>query len=152
MSLFQYFFQFLCSCGKNSNIPEFALAFKNSKLLSIKEQLYDMVFYYNIKESISSARKVFRLFRFFDEIKGLTKVLQTDKPKLFKLLSVFTYCCSITYYISDNTLWLLGILVGSKLLDRKHKNNWKYRKNFSSLYRVIAYTLILVYSIYLQSK
>ena len=30
-----------------------------------------MVVYYNLKESISSARKVFRLFRFFDEIKGL---------------------------------------------------------------------------------
>lgn len=111
-----------------------------------------MVVYYNLKDSISSARKVFRLFRFFDEIKGLTKVLKTDKPKLYKLLSVFTYCCSITYYISDNTLWLLGILVRSKLVDSKQKINWKYRKNFTSFYRVIAYTLILLYSIYLQEK
>ena len=111
-----------------------------------------MVVYYNLKDSISSARKVFRLFRFFDEIKGLTKVLKTDKPKLYKGLSVFTYCCSITYYISDNILWLLGILVRSKLVDQKQKANWKYRKNFSSFYRVIAYTLILLYSIYLQTK
>ena len=67
-------------------------------------------------------------------------------------MSVFTYCCSITYYLSDNTLWLLGILIGSKLVDRRHKSYWKYRKNFSSFCRVIAYTLILLYSIYLQEK
>jgi len=111
-----------------------------------------MIVYYNLKESISSARKVFRLFRFFDEIKGLTKILKTDKPIGFKLLSVFTYGCSITYYISDNTLWLLGILVRSKIIDNKHKRNWKLRKNFSSFYRVLAYTTILIYSIYLQEK
>ena len=109
-----------------------------------------MVVYYNLKESISSARKVFRLFRFFDEIKGLTKILATDKPIGFKILSVFTYCCSITYYISDNILWLLGILVRSQIVDKKQRSKWKVRKNYSSFYRIIAYTLILIYSIYLQ--
>ena len=72
-----------------------------------------MVVYYNLKENISSARKVFRLLRFFDEIKGLAKIVKTDKPGAFKLLSYFTYSCSIMYYISDNILWLLGILVRS---------------------------------------
>ena len=111
-----------------------------------------MIVYYNLKESISSARKVFRLFRFFDEIKGLTKILKTDKPMGFKLLSVFTYLCSITYYISDNILWLFDVFVRSKIMDKIHRRNWKYRKNFSSLMRIIAYTLILIYSIYLQEK
>lgn len=111
-----------------------------------------MVVYYNLKESISSARKVFRLFRFFDEIKGLTKILKTDKPLGFKILSVFTYCCSITYYISDNTMWLFDVFVRSKIMDKSQKKIWKYRKNFSSFMRVIAYTLILIYSIYLQEK
>ena len=110
-----------------------------------------MVVYYHLKENISSARKVFRLFRFFDEIKGLTKILKTDKPVGFKLLSVFTYCCSITYYISDNMLWLINILVKSGLLPKAHSRSWKQRKNFSSFYRVVAYTLILIYSIYLQN-
>jgi len=109
-----------------------------------------MIVYYNLKESISSARKVFRLFRFFDEIKGLTKILHADKPIGFKILSVFTYTCSITYYISDNVLWFLSILVKSKVLNKNHIKQWKDRKNFSSLYRIIAYTLILFYSIYLQ--
>ena len=111
-----------------------------------------MVFYYNLKESISSSRKVFRLFRFFDEIKGLTKILKTDKPFGFKLLSVLTYACSITYYISDNILWVLGILVKSDIIGKVHKRTWKYRKNFSSFSRVIAYTFILIYSIFLQEK
>ncbi len=110
-----------------------------------------MVVYYNLKENISSARKVFRLFRFFDEIKGLTKILKTDKPLGFKILSVFTYCCSITYYISDNTLWFLNILVRSEVIEKSISRAYKYRKNLSSLLRVLAYTLILIYSIYLQS-
>ena len=110
-----------------------------------------MVVYYHLKENISSARKVFRLFRFFDEIKGLTKILKTDKPLGFKLLSVFTYCCSITYYISDNMLWLINILVKSNVLPKAQSRSWKQRKNFSSFYRVVAYTLILIYSIYLQN-
>jgi hypothetical protein len=76
----------------------------------------DMVVYYNLKENISSARKVFRLFRFFDEIKGLTKILNTDKPLGFKIISVLTYLCSITYYLSDNILWFLNILVRSSVI------------------------------------
>lgn len=111
-----------------------------------------MVVYYHLKENISSARKVFRLFRFFDEIKGLTKILKTDKPKEFKLLSVFTYCCSITYYISDNVLWALNILVKSNVMDKALSRSWKQKKNFSSFYRVVAYTCILIYSIYLQNN
>jgi len=111
-----------------------------------------MVVYYNLKESISSARKVFRLFRFFDEIKGLSKIIESDKPIGFKLLSVFTYACSITYYLSDNMLWVLNQMVTSKILDKSVSKSWKRRKNFSSLYRVIAYTLILLYSIFLQTS
>ena len=70
----------------------------------------------------------------------------------FKLLSVFTYACSITYYVSDNVLWVLNVLVKSKVLDKAVSRSWKRRKNFSSLYRVLAYTLILFYSIHLQSQ
>lgn len=109
-----------------------------------------MVVYYHLKENISSARKVFRLFRFFDEIKGLSKIVKTDKPLAFKLLSVFTYGCSIMYYISDNVLWLINILVKSNVVGKANSRSWKQNKNFSSFYRVLAYTLILFYSIYLQ--
>jgi hypothetical protein len=84
-----------------------------------------MKVYYNLKESISSARKVFRLFRYFDEIKGLVKILKTDKPIAFKILSVFTYFCSIMYYISDNALWLINIIVKSGGLDKKISKFWK---------------------------
>ena len=111
-----------------------------------------MKIYYNLKESISSARKVFRLFRYFDEIKGLVKILKTDKPIAFKILSVFTYFCSIMYYISDNTLWLINIIVKSDGLDKKIGKYWKEKKNIFSLSRVIAYTIILIYSVILQKK
>jgi hypothetical protein len=84
-----------------------------------------MVVYYNLKENLSSARKVFRLFRFLDEIKGLAKILKTNKPFGFKIISIITYCCSITYYISDNMLWFLNILVRSKAIEKNVSKRWK---------------------------
>jgi hypothetical protein len=70
----------------------------------------------------------------------------------FKLLSVFTYGCSIMYYISDNVLWFLNILVKSKVMEKVVSRSWKQKKNFSSFYRIIAYTCILIYSIFLQNS
>jgi hypothetical protein len=56
------------------------------------------------------------------------------------------------YYISDNTLWAINIVVKSGGLDKKITKNWKYRKNFFSLCRVAAYSIILIYSVILQKK
>ncbi len=56
------------------------------------------------------------------------------------------------YYIADNTLWALNIVVKSGGLDKTIAKNWKYRKNFFSLCRVIAYSVILIYSVILQKK
>lgn len=56
------------------------------------------------------------------------------------------------YYISDNTLWVINIIVKSGGLDRKFSKYWKYKKNFFSLCRVIAYSIILIYSVILQKK
>ena len=131
--------------------------------IGYSEELLDMLIYYHLKENISSARKVFRLFRFFDEIKGLAKIIKTNRPFLFKLLSVFTYFCSCSYYICDNSLWFLGILIKSVSLSknipkeisdkfRLHKKDLKRSKNTFSLFRVVAYMIILLYSIFLDTK
>lgn len=56
------------------------------------------------------------------------------------------------YYISDNTLWVINIVVKSGGLDHKITKNWKYRKNFFSLFRVVTYSIILIYSVILQKK
>ena len=111
-----------------------------------------MVIYYHLKESISSARKVFRLFRSFDEIKGLAKIVRTDRPLLYKLLSVFTYTCSCSYYVCDNSLWFVGILIKSKAINKSIRKSFKHKKNTFSLYRIIAYLIILIYSIVLQLR
>ena len=80
----------------------------------------------------------------------MRKILKTNKPILFKILSVITYMYSISYYIADNTLWFINILLLSKAVDKPFKKDWKYRKNFTSLNRVFFYMIILVYSIWLQ--
>jgi hypothetical protein len=38
------------------------------------------------------------------------------------------------------------------VIEKSISRAYKYRKNLSSLLRVLAYTLILIYSIYLQSS
>ena len=40
-------------------------------------------------------------------------MLRTPKPIAFKILSTVTYLCSCFYYITDNTLWIIGILITS---------------------------------------
>lgn len=56
------------------------------------------------------------------------------------------------YYISDNSLWLVNIMIKSGGLDKKIGKYWKEKKNTFSLFRVIAYTIILVYSVILQKN
>jgi hypothetical protein len=79
-------------------------------------------------------------------------MLKTKKPFLFKVISVFTYACSISYYITDNILWSVGVLITSGALTKDVKKAWKKKKNFFSLFRVIAYLTILVYSVILQNR
>lgn len=68
------------------------------------------------------------------------------------MLSVFTYLCSAMYYVTDNVLWLVGILIKSKALDKSAKRGLKYYKNSFSLSRIVAYLIILVFSVVLQKK
>lgn len=106
---------------------------------------------YNIKESISSARKVFRLLRFLDEVKGMSRILRTSKPFAFKVISIFTYSFSFLYYLSDNVLWLISVLTLSKAVDPKLEARVKDLKNLFSLWRIIFYLVILVYSMVLRT-
>lgn len=82
----------------------------------------------------------------------MTKILKAEKPLLFKILSVFTYLCSCMYYLCDNMLWLIGILIKSGAIDKSLKKGWKYYKNSFSLSRIVAYLIILAYSLYLERK
>lgn len=129
-----------------------SLAYKKSNSLFKLDELPDMLMYFHLKENISSARKVFRLFRSFDEIKGMAKIIRSIKPLPYKILSIFTYLCSCMYYLCDNTLWFLGILIKSGIANKSLKKGIKKYKNSFSLSRIIAYLIILVYSIVLQHK
>lgn len=106
---------------------------------------------HNVKESISSARKVFRLLRFLDEVKGMAKILRTNKPLPFKILSILTYTFSFMYYVTDNMLWLISVLLTSKAIDRKYEGMVKDRKNTFSLLRIVFYLIILIYSMVLRT-
>ncbi len=79
-------------------------------------------------------------------------MLRSSKPIAYKILSTVTYLCSCFYYMTDNTLWIIGILVVSGVTDKTMKRLWKKKKNSFSLFRVIAYLIILLYSVILQNS
>jgi hypothetical protein len=56
------------------------------------------------------------------------------------------------YYFCDNSLWFVGILIRSGVVDKSVKRGWKYYKNSFSLSRIVAYLVILFYSVYLDMK
>lgn len=107
---------------------------------------------YNIKESISSARKVFRILRGLDEIKGMSRILRSRKPIPFKIISILTYTFSFLYYLSDNALWLISVLIQSKAADKSLEGLVKDQKNRFSLWRVVSYLTILAYSMFLRIR
>lgn len=57
---------------------------------------------------------------------------------MFKLLSILGHYSSFMYYVSDNLLWIIGVLAAryiiliniiSKVLKKEYESKWKSRKN-----------------------
>lgn len=106
--------------------------------------------YYNFKEGISSARKVFRLLKWVDEVYRINLTLKQNKPISYKALSIVTCIFSALYYVTDNLLWIQSVLIKSKVMDKSQTVGVKDKKNWFSFYRVIFYILTLVYDLKLK--
>jgi hypothetical protein len=55
--------------------------------------------------------------------------LKTKKPFLFKLLALIGHYSSFMYYVSDNVLLCVGLLVESGILADDLEHKWKNKKN-----------------------
>ena len=54
------------------------------------------------------------------------------------------------YYVTDNFLWILTVLIKSKVLDKGRTRSVKHKKNWFSFYRVIFYIITLIYDLKLK--
>jgi len=82
----------------------------------------------------------------------MSRILRTSKPLSFKIISILTYSFSFMYYLSDNLLWLISVLIASKAVDPTLEGKIKDRKNLFSLLRIVFYLVILVYSMVLRTS
>lgn len=95
---------------------------------------------------------MFRILRGLDEVKGMSRILRSRKPITFKIISILTYSFSFMYYLSDNALWLISVLIQSKAVDKSLEAMIKDQKNRFSLWRIVSYLIILAYSMYLRTR
>lgn len=105
-----------------------------------------------MSESISQSRKIFRLLYFLDEVKGIQRLLRQRKPILFKLLSLTGHYASFMYYVSDNLMWIIGVLVHSTVLQKHVLNRWKQRKNSFSQMRIVVNIMRLFVVLAMREK
>lgn len=62
-----------------------------------------------IEQSMSEGRKIFRLFKFLDEVKAIIKDLRSQKPIYLRTLMLLSHISAFFFYILDNTLWAIKI-------------------------------------------
>ena len=71
-------------------------------------------FLHALKDNLSNARKTFRLLKFLDDFKGVERLAKKKKkPSFFKWLGFLGHYASFMYYISDNILFFITLLVKS---------------------------------------
>ncbi|KAM3143342.1 hypothetical protein pb186bvf_004403 [Paramecium bursaria] len=131
MALLQYSFDLYHSCSKHTNITHI------KKLIAYNE-LRSIIVAEQFKDSISQARKIFRLLYFLDEIKGIQRVIRQNKHPLFKLLAISGHYASFMYYVSDNLMWIISVLVNSGILNPASEHRWKLKKNSFSQLRIVV--------------
>lgn len=90
-----------------------------------------------IETNLSSGRKIFRLFKYFDELAEIIKHARTSKADNLSLEIIF-YCskiCAFFYFLLDNIVWFSSIKVISKYIAYNIK--WKKTKDIFSFARCI---------------
>jgi hypothetical protein len=139
LAFFQYCFEFYCGCSEYSSLEHVRQLFKYGRIPSVKLA-------HVLAENISQARKIFRLLKFLDEVKGMGRIIRSKKAISVKYLSIITHTFSFLYYLLDNFIWLVNVLIQAGLLGRPLEQQFKQYKNYCSFARCISY-LVLLYEL-----
>ena len=94
-----------------------------------------MIVMKRIERSLSEGRKIFRLFKWFDEIAAMIKRARKGVQDAWfrEILFYLGSMSSFGYYLLDNIVWFSSIKVISKYIAYNIK--WKKAKDLFSLLR-----------------
>lgn len=127
LSIIQYSADLYKDCMKDyieeRNIVEWPLSMRNAK---------------SIKRAMSQGRKIFRLFKFMDEIANadahFQRIQRIHRPNPLLILQCINDFFSFWYYVTDNIVWFASIgLIGKYIVRLQIK--WKVIKDSISLVR-----------------
>lgn len=91
----------------------------------------------SVEHSMSSGRKMIRLFRFLDEVGAIERLLErTGTWQVLSVLQLLSHSCSFLYYVLDNLVLASSIGVISHVIAAINVR-WKSTKDMSSLVRVL---------------
>lgn len=145
LSIVQYSADLYKDCMKDyiaeRDIVEWPLSMRNAK---------------NIKKAMSQGRKIFRLFKFMDEIANADAHFQRiHRPTTLLILQCINDFFSFWYYVTDNIVWFASIgLIGKYIVRLQIK--WKAIKDSISLVRnvidVVMCILIVYKSVFIEQK
>lgn len=144
-SLFQYVADLYYACNKYSEITEVRERFLEGLSTSVEIAL-------KTKDSMKSARKIFKFLKFIDELHSMYKLLDSNKPIYMRLLKLFAHIATFFHNIVDNLLWGINIGVLSSVYDQKTKKKWKAMKHTFSLFRIIFKLLLYNFSFQIRNK
>jgi len=133
LSIIQYSADLYKDCMKDyiaeRNIVEWPLSMRNAK---------------SIKKAMSQGRKIFRLFKFMDEIANADAHFQRGhRLNSLLILQCVNDFFSFWYYVTDNIVWFASIgLIGKYIVRLQIK--WKVIKDSISLVRNVIDVLMCV--------
>ncbi|KRW98551.1 WD40-repeat-containing domain [Pseudocohnilembus persalinus] len=145
LSLLQYMAQFYYSCAKHSTLDPVKEQFLKNALQSVRiAKIFE--------DSLSQARKTFRLLKFVDDAKAMAQALKTKKPWFFKLVQWVEAFFSFNYYLTDNILWIVSLLIQSKYYNHSAAKKWKNWKNRFSMWRINVGIFKLIWHLAIRQK
>lgn len=89
------------------------------------------------KESMRSARKVFKFLKFIEMTSSLFNLFSSEKPFYMVVIKFFQLVVAIINNIVDNLLWGIYIGVLSSVIDQPTFKRWKALKYSTDLLRLI---------------
>ena len=144
-SSLQYLAALYYSCNKYSELDVVRERFAEGLSVSA-----DIAF--KTKESMRSARKVFKFLKFIEMFNSLIHLLDSKKPFYMTMIKFVGLLIAIVNNIIDNLLWGINIGVLSSVIDQPTFKKWKATKYSTDLLRLLSKLLYYNFGYQIRSK
>ena len=139
----QYLANFYVVCMKES--PVYGADVREHRNLSATKAK-------ELEASLSSGRKIFRLFLWLNELSELNDLLNAENFSKEKVLKMMSILCSFFYYITDNIVFLSKLDFVSPFVPGTSQFKWKRIRNFFSFLKTVFESVIALYRLYLAKR